>query len=89
MSQRVLIDSTHIQACKEQWLERELVQPQHACHANNYTMKSIQATIISVHYGGWTYLAAGRREITRAFAAAGIAERLHFLPPGRVAAITV
>lgn len=48
-----------------------------------------QATIIPIHYEGWTHLTEGRREIEQAFAAAGVADRLRFLPPGQVTAITV
>lgn len=42
-----------------------------------------QATIIPVHYEGWTHLSEGRTEIEQAFADAGSAERLRFLEPGQ------
>lgn len=40
------------------------------------------AAIFPIHYEGWTHLSEGRNAIEQAFAAAGIAERLRFLPPG-------
>ncbi|HEX6541112.1 MAG TPA: MBL fold metallo-hydrolase [Ktedonobacterales bacterium] len=41
-----------------------------------------QATVIPIHYEGWTHLSEGRDEIERAFAAAGIADRLRVVSPG-------
>lgn len=40
------------------------------------------ATIIPVHYEGWSHFTEGRAEIERAFAAAGLSPRLRFLPLG-------
>lgn len=48
-----------------------------------------RATIIPVHYEGWTHLSEGRIEVERAFATAGIADRLKFLTPGQPTAIAV
>jgi L-ascorbate metabolism protein UlaG (beta-lactamase superfamily) len=42
-----------------------------------------EATIIPLHYEGWTHLTEGRGEIERAFLAAGQTHRLRFLPPGQ------
>jgi L-ascorbate metabolism protein UlaG (beta-lactamase superfamily) len=41
------------------------------------------ATIIPVHYEGWSHFTEGRAEIERAFAAAGLSPRLRFLPLGK------
>ncbi|HWB86089.1 MAG TPA: MBL fold metallo-hydrolase [Bryobacteraceae bacterium] len=41
------------------------------------------AMIIPVHYEGWAHFAEGRTEIARAFAAAGIEDRLRWLEPGQ------
>lgn len=48
-----------------------------------------QATIIPIHCEGWTHLSEGRAEIEQAFASAGIAGRLLFLPPGQPQAVEV
>lgn len=41
------------------------------------------ATIIPVHYEGWSHFSEGRAEIEQAFAAAGLSARLRFLPLGQ------
>ncbi len=41
------------------------------------------ATIIPVHYEGWSHFSEGRAEIEQAFAAAGRSARLRFLPLGQ------
>lgn len=41
------------------------------------------ATVVPVHYEGWEHLPESRAEIESAFAAAGLAPRLRWLPPGR------
>ncbi len=41
------------------------------------------AAVVPVHYEGWEHLPESRAEIQSAFAAAGLAHRLHWLPPGR------
>lgn len=48
-----------------------------------------EATIVPLHYEGWSHLTEGRSEIERAFTAAGLAHRLHFLPPGQPVPIEV
>lgn len=40
-------------------------------------------TIIPIHYEGWTHLTEGRDEIEQAFTAAGLEQRLRFLPLGQ------
>ena len=42
-----------------------------------------EATIIPIHYEGWTRLTEGREEIEQAFLAAGREHQLRFLPPGQ------
>ncbi len=42
-----------------------------------------QATIVPLHYTGWTLYTEGRDDIEEAFVAAGVAARLRFLPPGQ------
>ena len=41
-----------------------------------------RATIVPIHYEGWTHLTEGRSEIERAFRDAGLEQRLRFLTPG-------
>ena len=40
------------------------------------------ARIVPLHYEGWEHFTESRREIDAAFAAAGLSERLLWLPPG-------
>lgn len=40
------------------------------------------AALIPVHFEGWAHFTQGRAEVERAFAAAGIADRLRWLAPG-------
>lgn len=40
------------------------------------------ATIVPVHYSGWSHFRQGRAEADAAFAAAGLAERVRWLPRG-------
>jgi len=40
------------------------------------------AVIVPVHYEGWVHFSEGREEITRAFAEAGLADRLRWPDPG-------
>jgi L-ascorbate metabolism protein UlaG (beta-lactamase superfamily) len=47
------------------------------------------ATIIPVHYEGWSHFSEGRAEIEQAFAAAGLAQRLRFLPLGQAVTLDV
>lgn len=42
-----------------------------------------EAIIIPIHYEGWTHLTEGRAEIEQAFRAAGLEQRLRFLPLGQ------
>ncbi len=41
-----------------------------------------RATIVPLHYEGWAHFTEHRAEIDRAFAAAGLRDRLLWLPPG-------
>lgn len=41
------------------------------------------AMIVPLHYEGWAHFSQGRDEIQQAFAAAGMSDRLRWLPPGR------
>jgi hypothetical protein len=43
----------------------------------------VDATIIPIHYEGWTHLTEGRDEIEQAFLAAGREKQLRFLPLGQ------
>lgn len=47
------------------------------------------AAIVPLHYEGWGHLSEGRGEIERAFAAAGLADRLTWLAPGEATKIAV
>jgi len=42
-----------------------------------------EATIVPLHYEGWTHLTEGRDEIEQAFTAVGLEKRLRFLPFGQ------
>lgn len=42
-----------------------------------------ETIIVPIHYEGWTHLTEGRGEIEQAFTAAGLANRLRFLPFGQ------
>ncbi len=46
-----------------------------------------EATIVPIHYEGWTHFTEGRDEIEQAFAAAGSEKRLRFLPLGQRVAL--
>ncbi len=46
-----------------------------------------QATIVPLHFEGWTHYTEGRAAIESAFAAAGTATDLRFLPPGQATAL--
>jgi L-ascorbate metabolism protein UlaG (beta-lactamase superfamily) len=46
-----------------------------------------EATIIPIHYEGWTHLTEGRDEIEQAFLAAGREKQLRFLPLGQPVSI--
>jgi L-ascorbate metabolism protein UlaG (beta-lactamase superfamily) len=46
-----------------------------------------EATIVPIHYEGWTHLTESRDEIEQAFAAAGLQKRLRFLPLGQSVSI--
>ncbi len=46
-----------------------------------------EATIVPIHYEGWTHLTEGRDEIEQAFTAAGLEKRLRFLPLGQSVSI--
>jgi L-ascorbate metabolism protein UlaG (beta-lactamase superfamily) len=41
------------------------------------------ATILPLHFEGWKHLSEARDDIVRTFAAAGLAERLRWPPPGK------
>ncbi len=48
-----------------------------------------EATIIPIHYEGWTHLTEGRDEIEQAFLAAGREKQLRFLPLGQPVSIDI
>lgn len=48
-----------------------------------------EAVIIPIHYEGWTHFTEGRTEIEQAFMAAGLKQRLHFLPLGQPVSIDI
>ena len=41
------------------------------------------AAIVPLHFEGWAHFSEGRTQIEQAFAAAGLGDRLQWLPPGR------
>jgi len=47
-----------------------------------------QATIIPLHYEGWTHFSESRTEIATAFAAAGLTQRLRWLELGCTTDVT-
>lgn len=47
------------------------------------------ATIIPIHYEGWSHFTEGRAQIEQAFAAAGIEQQLRFLPFGQIVPLGV
>ncbi|HZC04954.1 MAG TPA: MBL fold metallo-hydrolase [Ktedonobacterales bacterium] len=47
------------------------------------------ATIIPLHYEGWSHFSQGRAEVEQAFAAAGLTERLRVLPIGQPVTLDV
>jgi L-ascorbate metabolism protein UlaG (beta-lactamase superfamily) len=48
-----------------------------------------EATIVPIHYEGWTHLTEGRDEIEQAFTAVGLEKRLCFLPFGQAVSIEI
>lgn len=48
-----------------------------------------ESLIIPIHYEGWVHLVEGRAAIEQTFAAAGLADRLRFLPFGQPVPIVV
>jgi L-ascorbate metabolism protein UlaG (beta-lactamase superfamily) len=40
------------------------------------------AAIVPLHFEGWAHFSESRADITAAFAAAGLADRLHWIAPG-------
>jgi L-ascorbate metabolism protein UlaG (beta-lactamase superfamily) len=46
-----------------------------------------RATVVPLHYEGWAHFSEGRTDIERAFAAAGLSERLRWLVPGQRTAL--
>jgi len=44
-------------------------------------------TVVPLHYAGWTHFLEARAEAERAFAAAGLGDRVRWLEPGRPTAI--
>jgi len=47
------------------------------------------ATIVPVHYEGWEHFTESRPQVEQAFAAAGLGDRLQWLPPGRATPLRV
>jgi L-ascorbate metabolism protein UlaG (beta-lactamase superfamily) len=48
-----------------------------------------EATIVPIHYEGWSHLTEGRDEIEQTFTAAGLEKRLRFLPFGQPVSIDI
>jgi L-ascorbate metabolism protein UlaG (beta-lactamase superfamily) len=46
------------------------------------------ATIVPLHFEGWRHFTESHRDISAAFADAGLSARLHWLPPGRPEVLT-
>lgn len=46
-----------------------------------------RAVVVPLHYEGWAHFSEGRTDIERAFAAAGLSERLRWLVPGQRTAL--
>lgn len=47
------------------------------------------ATVVPIHYEGWSHFTEGRDEIEQAFAAAGLEKQLRFLPFGQPVSIEI
>jgi L-ascorbate metabolism protein UlaG (beta-lactamase superfamily) len=45
------------------------------------------AAIVPLHYEGWAHLSEGRTQIEQAYAAAGMSDRLRWLPAGRAVSL--
>ena len=45
------------------------------------------AAVVPLHYEGWAHFSEGRTDVDRAFAAAGLSERLRWLVPGQRTAL--
>ena len=60
-----------------------------AAEGAQFVMELGEPTIIPIHYEGWAHLVEGRAEIEHAFAEAGLAQRLRFLPFGHPISLTV
>ncbi|GHO83115.1 MBL fold metallo-hydrolase [Dictyobacter formicarum] len=48
-----------------------------------------EATVIPIHYEGWTHLTEGHAEIEQTFKATGLEQRLRFLPLGQPVSINI
>jgi hypothetical protein len=46
-------------------------------------IEAARATIVPLHFEGWAHFSESRAQVERAFAAAGLADRLRWPPPGR------
>jgi L-ascorbate metabolism protein UlaG (beta-lactamase superfamily) len=47
------------------------------------------ATVVPVHFEGWTHFSESRADVTRAFAGAGLEHRLRWLEPGKPTALSI
>jgi L-ascorbate metabolism protein UlaG (beta-lactamase superfamily) len=54
-----------------------------AVEAVGFARACARATIVPLHFEGWTHFSEGRAEIRNAFVAAGMESRLQWLEPGR------
>jgi L-ascorbate metabolism protein UlaG (beta-lactamase superfamily) len=60
-----------------------------AVEAAQFARMAGEATIVPIHYEGWSHFSEGRAEIEQAFAAAGLEQRLRFLPFGKPVAFEI
>lgn len=60
-----------------------------AAEAVRFAQALPEAAIIPVHFEGWKHFTESRPQITAAFAAAGLENRLHWLPPAQPTALAL
>jgi L-ascorbate metabolism protein UlaG (beta-lactamase superfamily) len=53
-----------------------------AAQGASFAQELGESLVLPIHYEGWAHLTEGRPQIEQAFAAAGLEQRLHFLPLG-------
>jgi hypothetical protein len=49
----------------------------------------LEATLVPVHFEGWTHFSESRADVMRAFASASLERRLRWLEPGKPTALSM